>query len=1055
MDKSTLDEMISKSDDIASLAAECGIDWHSLTDDDFSSSKNKKPPLISDAYKNKSVMWISEKQGDNGARVTVINFVTNKHGGRTRTWVGYERPTIDGTKKKSKPWNKPSPEQERLERKRKFEAFQKAYAEAPRASVSSYLERKGILQILDTFELRELTDHKVFGRGKTDPYVCFPVFDPFDRYVGLQRLYADGAKKLTPGAFDGHYRAAHSIIGNPETAEVMYIAEGFATAASIYLATGCPVVFARDAGNLDAVTRHITSKYDNTEIIIACDNDVSIDGNTGVYKALLAAKNHGIKVVVPPSINGQKTDFNDLHIEFGLDHVRETLLTPANIHKVPKTQLEYLFKILPFAHRHELPKLIKQISLLSKVPHFVTEKELSDKIKALVGTRTSDEVIRKSIRAVVIASGFRAKAISEIKESSVDRRYLFKTERNAAGHLIVGQSAIDQIQKELDEGHCVILKAPMGTGKTELVIKSLLSNVTRGAHVLPRVSVVNDAAQRLGIEHYKNVDSLLVHFTDKMATCINSIGACRFESSGFNWFENLEILCLDEASQALAQLTQLGKASRKKDNHDAFVKAVQSAERFLVADADANEYLVTELKRLDPARKITLVEVFHDAEVKKVWNIHVSESVDTVREEFIKSVAAGNRCLLATDNRRKAMEMERLISLYAPSAKVLNIHREPTSEGRAKATSFYENPNEEIKKYDVMIYSPAITSGVSITHEHFQRHFGIFVGIIKVNDIVQMMGRDRTSKEWLLALAPRSFAKEDCKLLGSLQSLGEEETLYSKLKHSTIQYEKEARENLTILAINILQLKGHRVTMRSDLEAKANKSLKEAIKRVNLDISNERYLRILRQADITEDEFNIISKVWLPDDEQSAALYAYRIRNFLCGNLTIENVDFMDKGGLKKVQLFETFLSEDRDLVRFDNSQKLTRDASDRYFAFEKKRMLSVMVEKLGLDSNLQGEFTSVECQKVLDYFLENSEKANQIFDGLLNPKKPPRCSTTFVRRVLLLMGLSLLGRKSNGKMIRSICQASVDKVTTFANCRWQKGKTYIPQSVAASALAA
>ncbi|RYZ80215.1 MAG: toprim domain-containing protein, partial [Proteobacteria bacterium] len=396
---------------------------------------------------------------------------------------------------------KPADDQEQIRRKKLFESFRDAYAAAPPAKSSAYLEKKGITEILEHFELRELTDKKVFGKGEgKPPYICFPLMDPRGGYVGLQRIYSDGQKKLTTSVRDGHYRASHAIIGTPERSPVIYIAEGFATAASIFLATGCSVVFAISAGNLDAVTQIIKSRYDSSEIIIAADNDESSSGNTGIYKALETAKKHAVKVIVPPSVDGRKTDFNDIHVLFGIDELRSTLSSNNSL-KVPKNHLAHLFQMLAYANRQQMPSLIKQITVLSKAPHFVSETELFEKIKLLTAVRLNDDAIRKNIRAVIIAGNYRAKQIAEIKQSSVDRRSFFNTEKNENGHLVVGEKAVEEILEELDKGHCVILKSPMGTGKTELVIKAALSRVTRGAHVLPRVSVVADASKRLSIDH--------------------------------------------------------------------------------------------------------------------------------------------------------------------------------------------------------------------------------------------------------------------------------------------------------------------------------------------------------------------------------------------------------------------------------------------------------------------------------------------------------------------------------------------------------------------------
>lgn len=55
-----------------------------------------------------------------------------------------------------------------------------------------------------------------------------------------------------------------------------------------------------------------------------------------------------------------------------------------------------------------------------------------------------------------------------------------------------------------------------------------------------------------------------------------------------------------------------------------------------------------------------------------------------------------------------------------------------------------------VKKYDGLIYSPSISSGVSIEEKHFHRHFGMFCGEVVPSDAIQMLRRDRTAQEYII-----------------------------------------------------------------------------------------------------------------------------------------------------------------------------------------------------------------------------------------------------------------------------------------------------------------
>lgn len=114
--------------------------------------------------------------------------------------------------------------------------------------------------------------------------------------VGLQFIAADGAKKfLTGTAKEG---AGH-VLGLMEGAKTAFIAEGYATSASVFMAMQRPVICAFDAGNLLSVAKALRAKYPELKLVIAADNDTETEGNPGLTKARAAAKAVNGRVVIP------------------------------------------------------------------------------------------------------------------------------------------------------------------------------------------------------------------------------------------------------------------------------------------------------------------------------------------------------------------------------------------------------------------------------------------------------------------------------------------------------------------------------------------------------------------------------------------------------------------------------------------------------------------------------------------------------------------------------------------------------------------------------------
>lgn len=149
-----------------------------------------------------------------------------------------------------------------------------------------------------------------------------PVLDGRE-LVGLQFIDAYGRKRFLAGtSVTGNY----ATIGKPSDG-VIYICEGYATGATIYEATSGAVAVAFNARNLEAVAQRLKEAFPNKTIVICADDDRETPGNPGLTNATEAAQAIGGLLAVPDfvNLNGNPTDFNDLHQREGIEAVRRCL----------------------------------------------------------------------------------------------------------------------------------------------------------------------------------------------------------------------------------------------------------------------------------------------------------------------------------------------------------------------------------------------------------------------------------------------------------------------------------------------------------------------------------------------------------------------------------------------------------------------------------------------------------------------------------------------------------------------------------------------------------
>lgn len=167
-----------------------------------------------------------------------------------------------------------------------------------------YLKRKGI----------GVHGARVTGDGR----LVVPLYGQDGTLTSLQYIAHDGGKLYHPGGQTG---GKFWMIGTMDEPGTLFVAEGFATAATIHETTGRPCVASYSASSLVPVTGIMREMYGATQdIVIVADNDKS---GVGQKSADQASAKFGARVVMPP-IEGM--DAND-YAQAG--HDLASLLTPA------------------------------------------------------------------------------------------------------------------------------------------------------------------------------------------------------------------------------------------------------------------------------------------------------------------------------------------------------------------------------------------------------------------------------------------------------------------------------------------------------------------------------------------------------------------------------------------------------------------------------------------------------------------------------------------------------------------------------------------------------
>jgi phage/plasmid primase-like uncharacterized protein len=246
--------------------------------------------------------------------------------GISQTWCSREYKTLTQAEKEEygARLTQIRAEREREEKERHEQARQRAneiWKQSNEVTTHPYLTGKQV---------------KAFGIKESRGNIVVPVYD--DGVIqSLQFIKPDGDKKFLAG---GRKKGCYFVIW-AKTDVIICITEGYATAVSIYEATGYMTIVAFDSVNLLSVAKAIREKYPNAKLILCADDDFLTSGNPGLTKAKEAALAVGGYLAVPnfgDERMSNQTDFNDVHRTTSLENVKSQVDSAVKVKKKAKTK---------------------------------------------------------------------------------------------------------------------------------------------------------------------------------------------------------------------------------------------------------------------------------------------------------------------------------------------------------------------------------------------------------------------------------------------------------------------------------------------------------------------------------------------------------------------------------------------------------------------------------------------------------------------------------------------------------------------------------------------
>jgi len=306
----------------------------------------------------------------------------------------------------------------------------------------------------------------------------------------------------------------------------------------------------------------------------------------------------------------------------------------------------------------------------------------------------------------------------------------------------------------------MFLPTPMGSGKSFLFgeIIKLAREYNPNISILtisPLVSLIDDLSRRLKLTKYSDVNGFE---TKQLITTLHSL------IKHIERFENeTGYLFLDEVNHILSLFNSTTLKCNTTDLFNRFKKLIKNAKKLYIADAYLSQQSIDFIAELRDMHDAIVIKYDFVETHNKSFQLFEHDSA--LDNEVLATIENNKHIAIVCSSLNKSEVISKAISLNYPAKKLLIINSETT--GNIDVQNFLNNPNEEIRNYDVIIYSPAISGGVSFDDlkltPDFQI-FGYFMPFVHTaNDFMQMLGRFRRKSDLKLFVDTSSSIPNELK----------------------------------------------------------------------------------------------------------------------------------------------------------------------------------------------------------------------------------------------------------------------------------------------------
>lgn len=330
----------------------------------------------------------------------------------------------------------------------------------------------------------------------------------------------------------------------------------------------------------------------------------------------------------------------------------------------------------------------------------------------------------------------------------------------------------------------VCIKSAKGTGKTT-ALQGLIRQATQNGRkvlvITHRIQLGRAICESIGIDWIETIRDPVSPETSETqgllgyGLCIDSLhpaSQARFNPQMWKG----AIVILDEVEQvlwhALNSLTCYDHRVKILETLRELVQVVLASNGLLIAqDADLSDVSVDYLLKLSE-QPITPWIILNEWHAQQSWDVFFYDTPNPAAlVSRLTEVAKTGAVFIALDSQKvrgrwSSKNLERYLQNQFPQKRILRIDSESVADPDHPAYGIGERLNQDIARYDIVLATPTMGTGVSIdVRNHFKAVFGIFQGVTPDAESRQALARVRDPVPryvWAAPFGPGKIGNGSC-----------------------------------------------------------------------------------------------------------------------------------------------------------------------------------------------------------------------------------------------------------------------------------------------------